>query len=184
MSVATQPLSIWKRTNYYSQAPQTRCKSFLARNTLFSPHTWIFIIKPILFRTSGNQRPTSHRCHHSANKSSGAVTSIFLFIFFKYLLLNTMLELYYICNLESCLFAQHRRPRSSKASVFNGCSAPFWGMVTCGATLWLVIIWSVSSVLLLFTEERCTRLRAGCGERQPHFVLFYRQHWICIQGST
>lgn len=82
MGVAPQPLAIWKRANYYCQAPQMRCKPFLERNTLFSSHTWIFfflIIKPILFKTSGNQRPTSHRCHHPDNKLSGIVTSIFFF---------------------------------------------------------------------------------------------------------
>lgn len=87
-----------------------------------------------------------------------------------------MLELYYICNLESCLSAQHRRLRSSKASVSNGCSTPFWGMLTYGATLRLLIIWSASSVLLLRTEERCIELEQAVVSAIP--ILF------CPTGCT
>lgn len=86
-----------------------------------------------------------------------------------------MLESCYMCNLESCLSAQHRRPQSSKVFVFNGCFAPFWGMVTYGATLWLVNIWTVSNVLL-FTEERCPRVRAGRREYHSHSVPSFGLH--------
>lgn len=171
MNAATQPLTIWKRANGYSQTPQTRCQPFLARNTLLSSHTRVFIIKPILLRTSGNQRPTAPRCHYLDNKPSGIFTSIF----FLSICFNTMLELCYICNLESCLSAQHRRPQSSKVFVFNGCFTPFWGMVTYRATPWLVIIWRASNVLL-FTEERCPRVRAGSSEHHSHSVPSYGLH--------
>lgn len=76
-----------------------RCKLFPARDTLFSSQPWIFIIKPILFRTSGNQRPTAHRCHclnniHHCLNTDGS--GIFISIFLLMYLLNTALESGYI----------------------------------------------------------------------------------------
>lgn len=146
--MATQPLSIWNRANYYSQAPQTRCKSSLARNTVFSPHTWIFIIKPILFRTSGNQRPTSHRCHHSANKSSGTVTSIFIFIYLLsicYLIPCWNCIIYAIWNLAFLHNTEGRGPAKPLFPMVVPQPSEAWGPaeLLCG----LAIIWSVSRVV-------------------------------------
>lgn len=118
-----------------------RCKLFPAEDTSFSSQPWIFIIKPILFHTSGNQRPTAHRCHCCNNDQSDIFISIFLFMY----LLNTVLESSWICNLGSCLSA-HRSIASAMAQqrlclqwrfhTFWGTVGDLWSYSVAGDHLW------------------------------------------------